>query len=97
MPMDGPRVSHGPGAERVEDAALLTGRGRFLDDLGMLPGCLHAAILRSPHAHAGRRRSGVAAADFFLGTMLAMVRAMVADPRHRRNVAPSFRPDRRAG
>ncbi len=37
---------------RVEDAALLTGRGRFIDDLGAPPGTLHAAMLRSPHAHA---------------------------------------------
>jgi 2-furoyl-CoA dehydrogenase large subunit len=37
---------------RVEDAALLTGKGRFIDDLGVGPGTLHAAILRSPHAHA---------------------------------------------
>src|ERR1700680_3264762 len=37
---------------RVEDAALLTGTGRFIDDLGVRPGTLHAAILRSPHAHA---------------------------------------------
>ncbi len=37
---------------QFEDAALLTGRGRYLDDLGVRPGTLHAAILRSPHAHA---------------------------------------------
>src|SRR3954452_16588811 len=37
---------------RVEDAALLTGRGRYIDDLGVRPGTLHAAMLRSPHAHA---------------------------------------------
>jgi 2-furoyl-CoA dehydrogenase large subunit len=37
---------------RVEDAALLTGRGRYIDDLGVRPGTLHAAILRSPYAHA---------------------------------------------
>jgi 2-furoyl-CoA dehydrogenase large subunit len=37
---------------RVEDAALLTGRGRFFDDIAAPPGTLHAAILRSPHAHA---------------------------------------------
>lgn len=42
----------GQSVERVEDAALLTGRGRFIDDLGVKPGTLHAAILRSPHAHA---------------------------------------------
>ena len=38
--------------ERVEDAALLTGRGRFADDVGERPGTAHAAVLRSPHAHA---------------------------------------------
>jgi len=37
---------------RVEDPALLAGRGRFIDDLGVRPGTLHAAILRSPHPHA---------------------------------------------
>src|SRR6202166_4028242 len=42
----------GQSIERVEDAALLTGRGRFIDDLGVRPGTLHAAFLRSPHAHA---------------------------------------------
>lgn len=39
-------------AQRVEDEALLTGRGRFADDLGGKPGMLYAAVLRSPHAHA---------------------------------------------
>ena len=34
-----------------EDVRLVAGRGRFIDDLGQ-PGQLHAAILRSPHAHA---------------------------------------------
>lgn len=42
----------GQSLPRVEDAALLTGRGRYLDDLGAPPGTLSAAILRSPHAHA---------------------------------------------
>jgi len=42
----------GQSIPRVEDSALLTGRGRFIDDLGVHPGTLHAAILRSPHAHA---------------------------------------------
>ena len=36
---------------RVEDPRLLTGRGRFIDDI-RLPGMLEAAVLRSPHAHA---------------------------------------------
>lgn len=42
----------GRALERVEDAALLSGRGRYADDLGVKPGTLHAAVLRSPHAHA---------------------------------------------
>ena len=42
----------GRAVERVEDAALLTGRGRFADDVGERPGTAHAAVLRSPHAHA---------------------------------------------
>jgi CO/xanthine dehydrogenase Mo-binding subunit len=42
----------GQSIERVEDAALLTGRGRFIDDLGVKSGTLYGAILRSPHAHA---------------------------------------------
>jgi 2-furoyl-CoA dehydrogenase large subunit len=42
----------GQSLPRVEDATLLSGRGRYIDDLGTPPGTLHAAILRSPHAHA---------------------------------------------
>ena len=36
---------------RKEDARFLTGRAAFVDDV-TLPGMLHAAFLRSPHAHA---------------------------------------------
>ncbi|MFL6798110.1 MAG: xanthine dehydrogenase family protein molybdopterin-binding subunit [Xanthobacteraceae bacterium] len=39
---------------RVEDAALLTGRCRFVDDI-QLPHTLKAAFLRSAHAHAAIR------------------------------------------
>jgi 2-furoyl-CoA dehydrogenase large subunit len=52
---------------RVEDAALLSGRGRFIDDLGAPPGTLHAAILRSPHAHARIAAIDVARARAFPG------------------------------
>lgn len=40
------------GALRVEDPALLTGSERFIDDLPVRADTLHAAVLRSPHAHA---------------------------------------------
>src|ERR1700731_2328875 len=36
---------------RQEDPRLITGRGRFSDDV-TLPGQVHAAFVRSPHAHA---------------------------------------------
>jgi 2-furoyl-CoA dehydrogenase large subunit len=42
----------GQSIPRVEDSSLLTGRGRFIDDIGVHASTLHAAILRSPHAHA---------------------------------------------
>jgi carbon-monoxide dehydrogenase large subunit len=44
------RKGLGQATPRIEDAALLRGRGRFVDDIA-LPGMLHAAFLRSPHAH----------------------------------------------
>ncbi|MEZ5789135.1 MAG: xanthine dehydrogenase family protein molybdopterin-binding subunit, partial [Xanthobacteraceae bacterium] len=47
-----PTVWVGRSVERIEDAALLTGRGRYVDDIAVRPDTLHAAILRSPHAHA---------------------------------------------
>jgi aerobic carbon-monoxide dehydrogenase large subunit len=37
--------------KRREDPRLLSGQGRYVDDID-LPGMLHAAVLRSPHAHA---------------------------------------------
>ena len=40
---------------RLEDPALLTGRGQFVDDMS-LPGMLQAAFVRSPHAHARFRK-----------------------------------------
>lgn len=51
----------GEPVRRNEDAKLLTGRGLFVDDLE-LPGMLHAAFLRSPHAHARIRSIDTAAA-----------------------------------
>jgi carbon-monoxide dehydrogenase large subunit len=41
----------GKALPRREDRRLLTGNGRFLDDI-VIPGALHATFLRSPHAHA---------------------------------------------
>ena len=43
-----PQASHAP---RVEDDALVRGRGQFMDD-PRLPNQAYAAFVRSPHAHA---------------------------------------------
>src|SRR5207237_8809414 len=41
----------GASIKRSEDPRLLTGAGRYVDDI-KLPGMLHAAFVRSPHGHA---------------------------------------------
>lgn len=41
----------GQSLRRREDFKLITGKGRYVDDI-KLPGMLHMAVLRSPHAHA---------------------------------------------
>jgi 2-furoyl-CoA dehydrogenase large subunit len=42
----------GKPVRRVEDARLLTGRGTYIDDHPPVANVFHAAIVRSPHAHA---------------------------------------------
>jgi 2-furoyl-CoA dehydrogenase large subunit len=42
----------GQSLKRTEDPRLLTGTGHYIDDLEPVPGLVHAAIVRSPHAHA---------------------------------------------
>jgi carbon-monoxide dehydrogenase large subunit len=52
---DEPARHVGRRARRIEDPALLRGAGRFVGDIE-LPRMLHAAFVRSPHAHALIRR-----------------------------------------
>jgi len=73
----------GKSVERFEDATLLTGAGRFMDDLGVPPGTLHAAFVRSPHAHARLRSIDTAAALAVPG-----VRAVLTGDDVRRWAAP---------
>src|SRR5580704_357747 len=42
----------GRSVRRIEDFDLLTGRGRYGDDVPVPRATLHAVILRSPHPHA---------------------------------------------
>jgi carbon-monoxide dehydrogenase large subunit len=57
--------------KRREDFRLLTGRGRYVDDI-RLPGMLHMAVARSPHGHANVRRVDLAAAKAAPGVRLAL-------------------------
>lgn len=51
----------GKSVERVEDARLLTGHGRYTDDI-RLPGMLFGVTLRSPYGHAAIRGIDISAA-----------------------------------
>lgn len=64
----------GQPAIRKEDAALLTGQGRFSDDLN-LPGQAYAAMVRSPHAHARIRAIDAAAALALPGVLAVLTGA----------------------
>jgi len=57
-----------------EDVRLVAGRGRFIDDLG-LPGLLHVAMLRSPHAHARIVSLDASAAAAFPGVACVLTGA----------------------
>ena len=56
----GPREVVGRPAARVDGPQRARGEARYTADV-VLPGMLHAAVLRSPHAHARVRRLDVAA------------------------------------
>jgi 2-furoyl-CoA dehydrogenase large subunit len=63
---------------RVEDAALVAGKGCFADDAGERPGTLHAAILRSPYAHARIRSIDAADALALTGVRAVLLPTDVA-------------------
>src|SRR5512132_885642 len=67
-------AEHAGAVRRREDPRLITGAGEFVDDL-RVPGCLHAAMLRSPHAHARIRAIDVAAARRLPGVVGVYVAA----------------------
>jgi carbon-monoxide dehydrogenase large subunit len=57
--------------KRLEDPRLLSGRGRYLDDLA-LPRMLFASFVRSPHAHARIVRIDAAAARALPGVVAVL-------------------------
>src|SRR5947209_11260061 len=62
--------------KRIEDPRLLKGIGTFTDDL-RLPGLLHVAVLRSPHAHARIVSIDTSAARALPGVVAVLVGADV--------------------
>ena len=73
----------GRAVRRLEDADLLRGHGRFGDDLPVRPDTLHAAILRSPHAHAEILSVDVAGALAVPGVDCVVTSEDVAGPTER--------------
>src|SRR5881628_2030271 len=67
----------GAAVRRREDPRFLRGEGRFVDDV-TLPGLLHAAFLRSPHAHATIARLSTEAAKAMPGVVAVFAHADLA-------------------
>ncbi|MHB8399558.1 MAG: xanthine dehydrogenase family protein molybdopterin-binding subunit [Candidatus Limnocylindrales bacterium] len=63
--------------KRVEDPRFITGKGRYVDDIA-LQGMVHAAILRSPYAHANIRSIDTSAARAMPGVLAVIVGADIA-------------------
>ena len=62
------RFGSGQAVRRLEDEDLLTGAGRYADDLG-LPGQAHLAFVRSPYPHAAIRSVDTDAAAVMPGVL----------------------------
>ena len=69
----------GARVKRLEDPALLTGHGRFVDDV-KLPGALSACFVRSPHAHAKIRAIDAAPALAIPGVHAVLTAADLPEP-----------------
>ena len=68
----------GQSMKRVEDPRLLTGRGKYIDDV-ILSNMAHAAVLRSPHAHACIKSIDTSRAEALPGVVLVMTGAQAAE------------------
>jgi aerobic carbon-monoxide dehydrogenase large subunit len=67
----------GQPVKRFEDPKLITGHGSFVDDI-KLPDMLHAAVLRSPYAHARIRSIDLSAARNLSGVVAILIGADIA-------------------
>ena len=67
----------GESIKRKEDGRFIRGKGNYLDDIE-LPGMLHMAILRSPHAHARISSVDTAAASGMPGVIAVVTGELMA-------------------
>jgi len=67
----------GESIKRKEDSRFLHGKGNYIDDL-TLPGMLHMAILRSPHAHARLKSIDTSAASGMPGVIAVVTGELMA-------------------
>src|SRR5712691_5171182 len=63
--------------KRKEDARFIRGKGNYLDDIE-LPGMLHMAIMRSPHAHARIKSVDTEAASAMPGVIAVVTGELMA-------------------
>ncbi len=88
----------GQSVRRFEDPRLLTGQGSYVDDI-KLPGLLHAAVLRSLHAHANVRSVDASGASRLPGVVAVFTAADIQDlaveiPTRTNTGADEFNPPR---
>src|SRR5437879_3970183 len=72
-----PHGGIGESIKRKEDGRFLRGKGNYLDDIS-LPGMLHMAILRSPHAHARIRSIDTTEASAVPGVVAVVTGELMA-------------------
>ena len=75
----------GQDMKRVEDPRLLTGKGKYIDDLE-LPNMAYAAVLGSPHAHARVKSIDISKAQEILA---ALAGAEFVAAQHSRELFPN--------
>ncbi len=88
-----PHGGIGESIKRKEDGRFLRGKGNYLDDIS-LPGMLHMAILRSPHAHARIRSVDTSRAAAMPGVVAVVTGDLMAQ--HNLAWMPTFSGDTQA-
>ncbi len=89
------RFGSGHTVRRIEDPALITGRGQFTDDL-QRAGLLHLVFVRSPHAHATIKQIDIADAVAVPGVLAVITGADLVEAGVKPMPGPPpiiFRPD----